>query len=112
MNLKNLREVGAFIDEGVTKKTVTWNKHQFDVLVKNEMSAADFEFLYNVGAVNANGSDHAFAARRVHRLIRVDGGAEVVTYDEALLMKPSLLVALCQVINEVQDKPEETKKKS
>lgn len=103
MKLSELIKVGAFIDEGVTSKTVKWDGHEFDVLVKNEMSASDFEFVYGVGVNKheVNDSDESYAARRIHRFIRLDGGTEPVSYEDAVRMKSSLVIALAQAINEV-----------
>lgn len=103
MKLAELVKAGAFIDDGVTTKTVTWEGNTFDVLVKNEMSASDFEFVYGVGVAKheVDTADESYAARRIHRFIRLDGGTEPVSYEDAVRMKSSLVLALANVINEV-----------
>ena len=73
MDLKQLIEKGAFINDGVTKKSVEWDGNAFDVLIKNEMSAADMEFVYGVSTKRSDVSEHdaSYAARRVHRFVRI-----------------------------------------
>lgn len=112
MDLKQLIEHGAFINEGVTKKSVTWEGHTFDVLIKNEMSSADMEFVYGVGTRRADVNEHdeSYAARRVHRFVRIgDKGQDAVPYEDAVRMKSALLIAICQKINEVHGKDAEPK---
>lgn len=105
MNLQDLIKSGALIDEGVTQRSVTWEGHSFTVLVKNEMSAGDFEYIFGIGQRKEKGiddNDEAHMARRVHRLVRIgEKGADLVPYDQAVRMKLSLLLAICAAINEV-----------
>lgn len=112
MKLSDLVKAGAFIDEGVTTKTVEWDGNTFDVLVKNEMSASDFEFVYGVGVAKheVNTADESYAARRIHRFIRLDGGKEAVSYEDAVRMKSGLVIVLTNAINEVHGEVGKKKK--
>ena len=100
MSLDSLLKAGAFISEGVTSRQVQWEGHTFDVLIKNEMSAADFEFIYGAGGkADINPQDEAYSARRVHRFVLMADTRELIPYEKAVLLKPSLLLALCEQIN-------------
>lgn len=104
MRLTELIAAGAFIDEGVTKREVTWEGHTFDVWIKNEMSAADWEFVYGGTHLNKNVdvNDQAFSPRRIHRFVRLgDQGQDVVSYEDAVRMRTSLVLAICEAINAV-----------
>lgn len=106
MKLSDLIELGALNTDGVTRRTVKWQEVEFDVLIKNEMSAADFEFIFSVGKRDGSvaESEEAHMARRVHRLARIGSGSEILPYDQAVRMKLSLLLAICDQINSVHGK--------
>ncbi len=113
MRLKDLIDKGAFIDTGVMSRKVTWEGNAFDVLVKSEMSAADYEFIYLGLGDRAKVDEHdkSLMARRVHRLVRIGpAGEDAISYEDAARMKHSLLMALCVQINEVHRPPEEGEK--
>jgi len=103
MKFSELLEQGGLVAEGVTARKVVWNGAEFDVLVKNEMSAADFEFIFATGTrkTGVPDSDEAHMARRVHRLTRLGSDHAVVPYEQAVKMKLPLLLAICAVINSV-----------
>lgn len=98
MNLKQLRSVGKLAETGfgnAVAKSVTWEDNTFEVLVKPEMSYADYEFIYT-----GKDDEDSFAARRIHRFILLEGG-ERIPYDDCKALKPSLIQALTKAINEV-----------
>lgn len=101
MRLADLLETGV-IDDGVTKRSVTWNGKTFDIFVKNEMSASDFEFVFGVGEKEG---EHAYSAKQVSRFVRIGpNGEDVIPYETALRMKTSLLLAIVAQINDVHGK--------
>lgn len=106
-NLSMLIAAGALAKVETVKKNVTW-KHEndageiiednFDVFIKLEPSAYDFEFIHLNKKENS-----PVIARRVARMIRLgENGEEEIPYETALTMQPSLLVALCLAINDVE----------
>lgn len=95
MNLQELIKVGAAAPISYVKRPVKWEGHEFDVEVKSEMTAADFEFVYR-SAVD----EDSYMARRVHRFIRLKDG-EQVPYADAKCFKTSLLISLCAEVNAV-----------
>jgi hypothetical protein len=107
MNLNDLIAAGAFVRPGLVKKSVEWKYRNddgevvtcnFDVHVKQDQSAADFEFIYAREL-----DDDVRMAKRVHRLVTLgETGEEKIPYDAALTMKPELLIVLCRAINEVE----------
>lgn len=109
MNLTDLIGKGALIDEGVTKRSVEWDGNSFDIYVKNEMSAADFEFIFGIGKkADDIVEDDALFARQVHRLVRIGSkGEDAVPHETARRMKTSLLIALSTEIGKVQGKQAE-----
>lgn len=97
MNLEELIRSGALLssaNDGPIKKKATWEGKVFDVLIKREMSAADFEYIFKDGD-----DDDSRMARRVHRLIYLADG-ERIPYETAKQFKPSLLLSLVMAINE------------
>lgn len=106
MKLSDLIAHGALNTDGVTRRKVKWQEVEFDVLIKNEMSAADFEFIFAVGKRDGkvDESEEAHMARRVHRLARLGSDSEVLPYEQAVRMKLSLLLAICDQINSVHGK--------
>lgn len=110
MDLSQLMERGS-VDTGFVEKTVTWDNGdeslEFTVFVKKEMSAADYEFIYlNMGNLRGQDDQDSLAARRVHRMIRMEG-YEPIPHETAKQMKQSLLLAICKVLNEVEVPPTE-----
>lgn len=105
MDLTTLLNAGAKVVGGLVKKSIVWEndleeKIEFDIFIKQEESAADFEFIF---ASREEGS--AIMARRVARLVRLgNAGEQVIDYETALKFKPSLLLTMCKAINAVQDK--------
>lgn len=109
MKLEDLIAAGAIIvnpDERV-KKSVKWTgevngksaKLEFDIHVKREMSAADFEYM----VVQSSEPDVVRMARRVSRMVTLgDQGEQSIPYDVAREMKPSLLIAFVEQINLVE----------
>ena len=98
MNLEDLIKSGALISSSANEpvlKTVKWDGKEFDVKIKRDMSAADFEYV-----IKEIGDEDSRMARRVHRLVYLAGG-ERIPYQTALQFKTSLLVALIGAINEV-----------
>lgn len=107
MDLQSLLAAGAGIKQDLVKKSITWENGddtiEFDVYVKRDSSAADVEFIHLARDL---GEDSAVMARRVSRLVRLgNAGEEVIPYEDALLMRPSLLMRMCGAINEVQEPP-------
>lgn len=97
MNLQDLIAAGALVQMGfdnAISKSVTWEGHTFDVKIKPDASAADFEFIY--GTPKAD--EDSYSARRVHRYVLLPGD-ERIPYETARKMKNSLLVAICNAIN-------------
>lgn len=122
MNLSELVGKGAFIDSGITGKSVSWTNDEgssveFEISIKNEISAADYEFIYlGFGAEDDADSERSLMARRVHKLTRIGDGKETIPVEDAKRMKHSLLMAICKRINEVhadsKKKPKPRPKKS
>lgn len=100
MKLSELLQKGASVDLGYEDKIVTWQNGdeavEFDVQVKREISAADFEFIHFGGG----GEERSIMARRVHRLALMEG--EAIPFEDAKRMKVSLLVAIAQVLPNVE----------
>lgn len=101
MNINDLVALGATANSSVVKKTISWKQkkeeHTFDVFIKKEMSAADFEFIYT-----NRKEDDTIMARRVTRLIFLgEKGEESIPYETASSMRWDLLLAMCKAINEV-----------
>lgn len=99
MNLQQLIESGALLGSSAhdfVKKSVTWEGNTFDVFIKRDMSAADFEYV-----LKDVGDDDSRMARRVHRFVSLDNG-ERIPYETALQFKTGLLIALANAINSVQ----------
>src|SRR3546814_3555745 len=120
MDLKTLQGLGIATSIGVEKTAVEWDCGEqdgqpvsgFDIFVKREQSAADWEFITIQGLAKTQGDgDHNIMARRVHRLVRLgDDGPEVIPFDVALAWKPEFLLSLCTAINRVQKAAEEAPK--
>lgn len=121
-SLSDLVKIGSIKQDWVKRK-VTWKNGEeetaFDILVKQEMSAADNEFIYLGTSLKRDsegnvieGTDDSFAARRVHRMARMADN-EAIPYETAKGFKSSLLAAMCVAINEAEKKPDvaEAKKK-
>ncbi|OHV12118.1 hypothetical protein [Kushneria phosphatilytica] len=110
MNLEELVRKGT-IDDGFEEKTVQWDSGdetlEFQVFVKREMSAADYEYIFlNTAQLGReeDDSDGSFMARRVHRMVRMQDHA-AIPYNTAKRFKQSLLMALCSALNEVERSP-------
>ena len=94
------------------KKSIHWQSRgddgtavdvNFDVHIKRDMSAADFQFIFSA----AHDEDYAMMARRVHRLVTLgENGDEKIPYEAAASMRVSLLIAICNAINEVEKERE------
>lgn len=108
MNLQALLAAGAFVNNvELVRKNIKWEGvneakekviNDFDIFIKPEQSAADFEFIHV-----SNKIDSAIMARRVSRLVTLgEHGEETISYETALQFKPSLLMAMCLAINEVE----------
>lgn len=115
MDLQRLLAAGAFIKGEYVKKSVKW-KHvdanqeeitnEFDVFVKREQSAADFEFIYR-----ARDEESSIMVRRVSRLVRLgENGEEAIPYATADQFQTGLLLALVSAINEVEEESAPKKK--
>jgi len=111
MNLDQLIARGAIIQPAMVKKTVTWkhredgelNEDTFDIHVKKDVSAADFQFIFS----GQSDDEYALMPRRVHRLVTLgENGEEKIPYPAAASMRLSLLIALCTAINEVEEESE------
>lgn len=122
MNLENLVSIGS-INNGWSKKEVVWQNGEdevrFDILAKQEMTAADHEFIFlgggrRLSADSKSGADEedSFAARQVHRMVRMEDN-ETIPFETAKRFKNSLLLAICKALNEVEVQPdvEDSKKK-
>lgn len=101
--LSAILDEDGLIDEATEKRSVTWNKKTFDVIIKKEMSAADYEFIYF--QMNGTETDKSILARRVHRMIRQEDG-KPIPLNVTSIMKTSLLQAICNQINEVEIVPQ------
>lgn len=101
--LSDVLDDDGLIDEGTEKREVTWNKKTFDVIIKKEMSAADYEFIYF--QMDATTSDKSILARRVHRMVLQEDGKQIPLAVTSR-MKTSLLQAICGQINEVEIVPQ------
>lgn len=107
MNLQSLLAAGAFISGDYVRKNVKWNHvndnqeetvTDFDVFVKRDQSAADFEFIYR-----PRDDESSIMVRRVSRLIRLgENGEEAISYATADQFHTGLLLALVGAINEVE----------
>lgn len=110
MNLKDLIAAGAIaksgFDDAVTR-SVTWEGNTFDVKIKRDISAADFEFIY----AQAKDDEDSYSARRVHRFVMLTE-EERIPYETARQMKSSLLIAICSAINSVHDQKAIAEKKN
>lgn len=103
-DLASLQGTGVFIDEGIKTETVSWIKQdgsmvEFDVFVKAEMSAADYEFIYL--GIGDNKQEPSLMARRVHRLVRMANG-QSIPLEDAYRFKRELLGAICEAINRAE----------
>lgn len=102
--LDQLLSAGALIENDTAIRPVLWTTEagdviEFDVIVKTEMSAADYEFIYLGFGDTSN--DPSYLARRVHRMARF-GGGEVIPLEQAVQFKPDLLRAICEAIGAVE----------
>lgn len=115
MNLQSLIAAGAFIRGDYVRKSVKW-KHvdgnqeeitnEFDIFVKREQSAADFEFIYR-----ARDDQSSIMVRRVARLVRLgENGEEAIPYETADQFQTGLLLALISAVNEVEEENSPKKK--
>src|SRR5688572_29474912 len=95
MDLKDLLELGQWSGD-IVLKSIRWNGHDIDVRIKKDLSPADFEFIYT----DKKSSDDSYMARRVSRSVLI--GDDLISYDDASKIKPSLLAVMCAAINEVQ----------
>lgn len=115
-----LARSGALVDLGWTARTVEWKDDDaeavsFSVIVKNEMTAADQEFIY-LGLGDArlrsgkpkDQEEVSVLSRRVHRMIRMGDDNETIPLPVAERMKPSLLMAMVNVIDATETVPETT----
>lgn len=114
MNLEELVKQGS-VQDGYEQVPVEWTNDEgeqvaFDIYVKREMSAADYEYIYlgsgrridpENGQFIDDGSD-SFMARRVHRLVRVGDGTEVIPEGTARKFKHTLLMAMASAITKVE----------
>lgn len=103
MDLKTLIEIGTWSGE-LVDKSITWKGNVIDLKIRQELSPADFEFIYAHQKVG----DDSHMARRVSRSIMIDN--EPIGYEVAKSLKPSLLSAMCDAINQVQNAVGEAKK--
>lgn len=101
--LSDVLDDDGLIDEGTERRPVTWNGKTFDVIIKKEMSAADYEFIYF--QMDATTSDKSILARRVHRMVQQEDG-KAIPLAVTSRMKTSLLQAICGQINEVEIVPQ------
>lgn len=118
-----LARAGAVVDMGWTAKTVEWTDDggesvSFSVIVKNEMTAGDHEFIFlgigdprmaPKGKANerqAPANDVSIMARRVHRMVRFGDDKEPIPLTVAERMKPSLLGALLRAVDDSEIEPE------
>lgn len=113
MILKKLEQLGAIIgpDQFVKKECAfippgSEDVFKFDIFVKLEMSAADYEF---INVESAGLDDRHLMARRIHRMVRVldgDGSDESamvrIPFETASRFSLPLQVAMCLCINEVE----------
>lgn len=107
MNIDQLMAVGAMAPIKYVIKSIEWDGNKFDVKIKSQETPADFEFIY----AQQMGTEDAYAARRVHRFVLLDGD-QPVPYEKAVQLKPSLLVCLTHAINQVHgQKPKVEPKK-
>ncbi len=107
MNLQGLIAAGALVRTGLVVKNISWKYRNeagevvvcdFDIHIKQSMSAADFEFIYA-----KQFSEDVRMAKRVHRLVYLgEKGEETIPYDAAASMRPDLLMLMCNEINEVE----------
>lgn len=130
MNLADLNKL-ATIQDGYVEKSVKWTSdsgdtYKFDVELKREQSAADFEFINygpqpqakrdaagklvkdKSGNIEFIRDDEAsINARRVSRMVRLKGG-ESIPYDTVKHWKNSLILVLAgaqlDVENEAPDR--------
>lgn len=104
MNLQDLISAGALSGStfnDVVKKSVEWEGKTFDVFIKREMSAADFEALIR----NVDGEESVMA-RKVSLFVALKDG-ERIPFETAMLFKPSLLLKLASAIGDVHDKTDQ-----
>lgn len=103
-SLDDLLALGVLVASGEHERPVTWVREDgksvtFKVLVKAEMTAADHEFIYlGMAAGSSEDAGRSYLARRIHRLVRLAGGA-VIPMDVADRMKPELLRAINAAIS-------------
>lgn len=106
-SLNELVASGAFVNEDVRKEKGIWTKEdgsivEFEIFVKAEMSAADYEFIYL--GVGDKTQEPTYMARRVHRLARMANGDQI-PMETASKFKPDLLRAICDVLNKAEIDP-------
>lgn len=76
VNLEKLLESGGFINVAYREQDVTWKNREgeeleFTVRIKEEMTAADLEFIVGMGDKRADKSEASAMARRVARMVQV-----------------------------------------
>lgn len=113
MILKKLEQLGAIIGpDQFVKKECSFippgsdDAFKFDIFVKLEMSAADYEFIF---IESAGHDDPHIMARRIHRMVRVldgDGSDDTalvrIPFETASRFALPLQAAMCLCINEVE----------
>lgn len=128
MILKKLEQLGAIIGpDQFVKKECSFippgsdDAFKFDIFVKLEMSAADYEF---INVESAGHDDRHLMARRIHRMVRVldgDGSDDTalvrIPFETASRFALPLQVAMCLCINEAErdlgkSAPDQEKKKA
>jgi hypothetical protein len=112
MSLENVLAAGATTDPTFVKQPVEWKTkdaqgdsvvHNFDVFIRKEMTAADFDFIYSKKSDNED--ENVRACKQIHRFVRMGDGSEVIPFQKALTFKVSLIVALLDAITAVQAPP-------
>ncbi|WP_411887339.1 hypothetical protein [Hydrocarboniphaga effusa] len=104
LKLQDLLGAGVVISDDVVNEKVLWTREdgelvEFDIFVKREMSAADYEFIFL--GLGEGSEDKSWMARRVHRMVKMASG-EAFPMSDVVRFKPDLLKAICDAINRVE----------
>lgn len=111
MNLKELKEAGAFVSPDHVKRSVTWTnpktgkEHAFDVFVRRQSFGALERLLLA-------DDDRSKSAQHIAECVLLGENAEPMSYEDAYQLEPSLARVLLVEVREVNGMAEESQPKN
>lgn len=102
MNLAQIKDLGGFVSDKPVEKAIKWAGQEFKVHVIPQSFGAMEDMV-------TAAKDKAKAATFISTAIRLDGGKQEISYDDAYAMAPPLAQELIRVINEVHAPAEKEK---